>query len=112
MSSKKGAGINHKEYGTCQRAVNSLMTCNREGAGLSRGSSLCILSVFCTTSLTRHCLLFLCLGVTSEGVVVYLDEALRNVNKIDPHKQPFTIKITGGPDGDVRGLKPSFISTA
>jgi len=56
MSSKKGAGINHKEY-----------------------------------------------GVTSEGVVVYLDVALRNVLNIDPHKQPFTLKITGGPDGDVAG---------
>lgn len=56
MSSKKGAGINHKEY-----------------------------------------------GVTSEGVVVYLDVALRNVLGIDPTKQPFTVKITGGPDGDVAG---------
>lgn len=56
MSSKKGAGINHKEY-----------------------------------------------GVTSEGVVVYLDVALKRVLNIDPRKQPFTIKITGGPDGDVAG---------
>eukprot|EP00595_Chromulina_sp_UTEXLB2642_P000372 CAMPEP_0196762282 /NCGR_PEP_ID=MMETSP1095-20130614/1684_1 /TAXON_ID=96789 ORGANISM="Chromulina nebulosa, Strain UTEXLB2642" /NCGR_SAMPLE_ID=MMETSP1095 /ASSEMBLY_ACC=CAM_ASM_000446 /LENGTH=572 /DNA_ID=CAMNT_0042112867 /DNA_START=1492 /DNA_END=3210 /DNA_ORIENTATION=+ len=56
MSSKKGAGINHKEY-----------------------------------------------GVTSEGVVVYADVALRKVLNIDPTKQPFTIKITGGPDGDVAG---------
>lgn len=56
MSSKKGAGINHKEY-----------------------------------------------GVTSEGVVVYLDVALRNVLKIDPKKDKFTLKITGGPDGDVAG---------
>ena len=54
MSSKAGAGINHKTY-----------------------------------------------GVTSEGVVVYLDAAMRNVLNIDPYKQPFTIKITGGPDGDV-----------
>ena len=56
MSSKKGAGINHKEY-----------------------------------------------GVTSEGVVVYLDVALKHSLNIDPRKDPFTIKITGGPDGDVAG---------
>jgi len=55
MSSKPGAGINHKEY-----------------------------------------------GVTSEGVTVFLDVALRSVG-IDPKAQPFTIKITGGPDGDVAG---------
>ena len=56
MSSKKDAGINHKEF-----------------------------------------------GVTSEGVVVYLDVALRAVLKINPHRDPFTIKITGWPDGDVAG---------
>jgi glutamate dehydrogenase len=56
MSSKKGAGINHKEF-----------------------------------------------GVTSEGIVVYLDVALKNVLKIDPRTTPFTIKVTGGPDGDVAG---------
>ncbi|MCA9323037.1 MAG: NAD-glutamate dehydrogenase, partial [Planctomycetes bacterium] len=55
MSSKPGAGINHKTY-----------------------------------------------GVTSEGVCVFLTAALRHVG-IDPQKQPFTIKITGGPDGDVAG---------
>ena len=55
MSSKPGAGINHKQY-----------------------------------------------GVTSEGVNVFLDVALRTVG-IDPRKQPFTVKITGGPDGDVAG---------
>ncbi|MHC4991192.1 MAG: NAD-glutamate dehydrogenase domain-containing protein [Planctomycetota bacterium] len=55
MSSKPGAGINHKEY-----------------------------------------------GVTSEGVTVFLDVALRSVG-IDPQEQPFTVKITGGPDGDVAG---------
>jgi glutamate dehydrogenase len=42
-------------------------------------------------------------GVTSEGVVVYLDVALRESLNIDPHKQSFTLKITGGPDGDVAG---------
>ncbi len=55
MSSKPGAGINHKEY-----------------------------------------------GVTSEGVTVFLDVALRYLG-IDPKNQPFTVKITGGPDGDVAG---------
>lgn len=55
MSSKPGAGINHKTY-----------------------------------------------GVTSEGVAVNLNVALRN-SGIDPKQQPFTVKITGGPDGDVAG---------
>ncbi|MBC8309950.1 MAG: NAD-glutamate dehydrogenase [Planctomycetes bacterium] len=55
MSSKPGAGINHKEY-----------------------------------------------GVTSEGVVVFLDTALRSVG-INPDTDTFTVKITGGPDGDVAG---------
>lgn len=55
MSSKPGAGINHKEY-----------------------------------------------GVTSFGVNVYLEQMLLFLG-IDPKKQPFTIKISGGPDGDVAG---------
>jgi glutamate dehydrogenase len=55
MSSKPGAGINHKEY-----------------------------------------------GVTSEGVTVFLEAALR-FKKIDPLRQQFSVKITGGPDGDVAG---------
>lgn len=55
MSSKPGAGINHKQY-----------------------------------------------GVTSEGVTVFLETALKEVG-IDPRSQPFTVKITGGPDGDVAG---------
>ena len=42
-------------------------------------------------------------GVTSEGVNVYLDVALRNVLGIDPKQDAFTVKITGGPDGDVAG---------
>jgi len=42
-------------------------------------------------------------GVTSEGVHVYLDVALRECLGIDPKKDPFTIKMTGGPDGDVGG---------
>jgi glutamate dehydrogenase len=55
MSSKPGAGINHKQY-----------------------------------------------GVTSEGVTVFLDVALRAIG-ISPAEQPFTVKLTGGPDGDVAG---------
>lgn len=55
MSSKPGAGINHKEY-----------------------------------------------GVTSEGINVFVENMLRFIN-IDPHKQRFTVKMTGGPDGDVAG---------
>jgi len=55
MSSKPGAGINHKKY-----------------------------------------------GVTSEGVIVFLDTALRAVG-INPDTDTFTIKFTGGPDGDVAG---------
>jgi len=42
-------------------------------------------------------------GVTSEGVNVFLDVALREALNIDPTTQPFTIKMTGGPDGDVAG---------
>jgi len=34
---------------------------------------------------------------------VYLDVALRHVLKIDPKNEAFTIKLTGGPDGDVAG---------
>ena len=55
MSSKPGAGINHKDY-----------------------------------------------GVTSEGVNVFLAEALR-YQGIEPTKEPFTVALTGGPDGDVAG---------
>jgi len=55
MSSKPGAGINHKEY-----------------------------------------------GVTSEGVNVYLENALHFMG-IDPQEQEFRVKLTGGPDGDVAG---------
>lgn len=41
-------------------------------------------------------------GVTSLGVNVYLDAILHYL-KIDPLKQPFTVKMSGGPDGDVAG---------
>ncbi|MDB2687586.1 NAD-glutamate dehydrogenase, partial [Mariniblastus sp.] len=41
-------------------------------------------------------------GVTSEGVLIFLRQALLE-HGIDPNKQPFTVKLTGGPDGDVGG---------
>jgi glutamate dehydrogenase len=41
-------------------------------------------------------------GVTSEGVNVFLDEALQS-RGLDPRKEAFTVKVTGGPDGDVGG---------
>ena len=41
-------------------------------------------------------------GVTSEGLNVFLENMLHNLG-IDPKKQRFTIKMTGGPDGDVAG---------
>ncbi len=41
-------------------------------------------------------------GVTSLGVNVYMHEVLKHL-KINPLKDPFTIKMTGGPDGDVAG---------
>ncbi|HEY2811644.1 MAG TPA: NAD-glutamate dehydrogenase domain-containing protein [Rhabdochlamydiaceae bacterium] len=55
ISSKPGAGINHKEF-----------------------------------------------GVTSYGVNVYMEEVLRFLG-IDPAHEAFTVKMTGGPDGDVAG---------
>ena len=55
MSSKPGAGINHKQY-----------------------------------------------GVTSYGINVYLEETLKFLG-IDPKHNVFTLKISGGPDGDVAG---------
>jgi len=41
-------------------------------------------------------------GVTSEGVAVFLHEGLLSIG-IDPRTQPWTVKLTGGPDGDVAG---------
>lgn len=55
ITSKPGAGINHKEY-----------------------------------------------GVTSLGVNVYMEEVLKYLG-IDPTKERFTVKMSGGPDGDVAG---------
>ena len=41
-------------------------------------------------------------GVTSEGVNVYVENTLQFLG-IDPHKDEFKVKMTGGPDGDVAG---------
>lgn len=41
-------------------------------------------------------------GVTSLGVNVYVDSILRFL-KIDPKTHSFTVKMSGGPDGDVAG---------
>lgn len=41
-------------------------------------------------------------GVTSLGVTVYMHEILKFLG-IDPEKNIFTVKMTGGPDGDVGG---------
>ena len=48
-------------------------------------------------------------GVTSEGINVFLDHLLREL-KINPRQQPFTIKMTGGPDGDVAGNMLKFLN--
>ena len=42
-------------------------------------------------------------GVTSEGVHVFLEAALQDTLGIDPKLDPFSVKMTGGPDGDVAG---------
>lgn len=41
-------------------------------------------------------------GVTSLGINVYMEAVLRYMG-IDPEKDVFTIKMSGGPDGDVAG---------
>ena len=41
-------------------------------------------------------------GVTSLGVNVYMHKVLKFMG-IDPEKEIFTVKMTGGPDGDVAG---------
>ncbi|MFI0434400.1 MAG: NAD-glutamate dehydrogenase domain-containing protein [Parachlamydiaceae bacterium] len=41
-------------------------------------------------------------GVTSLGINVYMERVLHYMG-IDPHKEVFTVKMTGGPDGDVAG---------
>jgi len=63
MSSKPGAGINHKAY-----------------------------------------------GITSEGITVYLEVVLRQAG-IEPKTDPFTVTLTGGPDGDVAGNQIKILLT-
>lgn len=41
-------------------------------------------------------------GVTSLGVNIFMHEVLQYLG-IDPYKDTFTVKMTGGPDGDVAG---------
>jgi len=41
-------------------------------------------------------------GVTSIGVVKFAEVAMKQLS-IDMHKDPFTVKMTGGPNGDVAG---------
>lgn len=41
-------------------------------------------------------------GVTSLCVNVFMEETLKFL-KVDPYKQSFTVKMSGGPDGDVAG---------
>jgi glutamate dehydrogenase len=41
-------------------------------------------------------------GVTSHGLHCYVEALLRYIG-IDPSKQPFRVKMAGGPDGDVAG---------
>lgn len=41
-------------------------------------------------------------GVTSHGVNVYVEACLEYL-KIDPRTDPFTVRMIGGPDGDVAG---------
>jgi glutamate dehydrogenase len=42
-------------------------------------------------------------GVTSLGVNVYMESVLKKYLGIDPNTTPFSIKMSGGPDGDVAG---------
>lgn len=46
-------------------------------------------------------------GVTSEGVIVFLHQALLECG-INPNR-PFSVKLTGGPDGDVAGNAIRFL---
>jgi len=47
-------------------------------------------------------------GVTSEGVNVFLDNMLHEL-KLNPKSERFTVKMTGGPDGDVAGNELKFL---
>ncbi|MEN9653917.1 MAG: glutamate dehydrogenase 2, partial [Chlamydiota bacterium] len=49
-------------------------------------------------------------GVTSFGIHVYLEEALSFLG-IDPKKNRFTLKMSGGPDGDVAGNEIHNLAT-
>jgi glutamate dehydrogenase len=49
-------------------------------------------------------------GITSYGVNVYLHQTLLHLG-IDPSKDPFTVKMTGGPDGDVAGNEIHILAT-
>lgn len=48
-------------------------------------------------------------GVTSLGMTVYLDTLLRHIH-IDPTKDTFTVKMSGGPDGDVAGNQIQYLA--
>ena len=41
-------------------------------------------------------------GVTSLGINVYMNKPSQRC-RIDPEKETFTVKMSGGPDGDVAG---------
>ena len=47
-------------------------------------------------------------GVTSTGVNVYLEEVLKHEG-LNPTKEKFTVKFSGGPDGDVAGNEMKII---
>lgn len=91
MSSKPRAGINHKEYGVTSEG-KSMGTISVPGCTLH-----------CIHNLAYHFCRSILYTVRSLGVNVYLDVALRHTFGIDPTKDSFTIKMTGGPDGDVAG---------
>ena len=48
-------------------------------------------------------------GATSLGVLVFAEEVLERLLGIDPHTQRFTVKLTGGPRGDVAGNAVKFL---
>ena len=48
-------------------------------------------------------------GATSLGMTVYLDALLRHLH-IDPTKDKFTVKMSGGPDGDVAGNQIQYLA--
>jgi len=42
-------------------------------------------------------------GVTSTGVMAFAEIAMREVRGLEIRKDPFSVKVTGGPNGDVAG---------